>query len=206
MKRLTASFVAVACLCVCNVAESTQIVVTINTTGLAGTAAQLALDFVDGGSPPSNIVYVSGFSTNGSIGTSTSTGDVTGDLGATAFFGDTSLFNELLTALTLNSTLSFTFDASANPPSSGGIPDSFSVFLLDAVTGLPLFATTDPTGSDALLQFDLTNPGQLTLFDAPGGEATITLGSAPTAVPEPTTALLLVTGAAASIFRRRRRP
>ena len=185
--------------------EATPIVVTVNTAAIAGTAAQLAFDFIDGG-PPSNSVAISNFATDGTVGTSAATGDVSGSLPGTFTLSDAAFFNELLTNITLGTTLSFTFDATANAPGVSSVPDSFSFFLVDPASGLSLFPTTDPTGADALLQLDIVGgAGNLTPFTAPNGEATITVGAEPTAVPEPATLVLFLTGLGGALRCRRNR-
>jgi hypothetical protein len=118
-----------------------------------------------------------------------------GTLPGTVILTDSSFFNELRAALTLGTTLEFTFDATTI---GSGSPDEFSVFLLDAAGMLPLFTTTDPTGADALLVFDITGgPGDLMLFGAPGGEATINI------VPEPSSLILSALGLGMVTLRRR---
>ena len=48
-------------------------IVTVDTSTLAGTSAQIAFDFIDGG-PPSNTVTISGFTTDGTLGNPVPTG------------------------------------------------------------------------------------------------------------------------------------
>lgn len=202
MRVVAPSLIVSAVLLVASAVEGSPIVITVHTDPISGVSAQLALDVIDGG-PPANTVTVSGCLTDGAVGTSVATGGVTGTLGGIVHLSDSTLFNELLTNITLNTVLLFAFDSTGNGTLSGSLPDSFSIVLLDPVTGLALFPTTDPTGSDALLQFDIGGGG-LTLFGAPGGEASIRTGVAtPAAVPEPTTLILVLTGVALSTRQRR---
>jgi hypothetical protein len=84
-------------------------------------------------------------------------------------------------------------------------PDSFSFFLLDdSLFPLPLFATTDPTGADALFIVDIdgTSGGNLQIFDSINTGVTWTV-TPPTAVPLPSTALLLGVGVLGWVAQRR---
>jgi hypothetical protein len=128
--------------------------VLIDTSAFAGMRAQLALDFIDGG-PPSNTVSISGFATDGTLGSQSAVGGVSGTLPGAVLLADTAFFNEILIDITPASLVSFVFTPSANGPDFGSLPDAFSVFLLDPDSGLSLIATLDPTGADSLLQFDI---------------------------------------------------
>ena len=54
---------------------------------LVGTAAQIAVDFIDGG-PPANTVTLAVFTTDGTLGANSTSGDVTGALPGTLTLGD----------------------------------------------------------------------------------------------------------------------
>jgi hypothetical protein len=192
-----------ALLCVSIPAYAVPITISVDTTALAGTSAQLAFDFIDGDGP-SNSVTVTGFSTDGVLGAASATGGVSGTLPGVVTLTDTDFFNELLTGLVLGTTLSFTFDTTAN---AGSSPDQFSVFLLDAGGSASLFPTIDPTGADALLAFDIDAAGTLALFNAVDGRVLVTQTgpSVPTTVPEPTTLMLVGAGAVMVASRLRRR-
>jgi hypothetical protein len=185
-------------------AAASPISITIDTSTIAGTAAQLALDFVDGGSP-SNSVTVSDFVTDGTLGAPSTSGGVSGSLPGTVTLDDTSFFNELLTPIVLGSAISFTFDTTAN---GGVVPDEFSVFLLNDAGTQTLFPTTDPSGADALLTFDITGtPGALSLFAGVNGEATVRAVEPVSEVPEPATLTLSALGIGlVRIARRRNSP
>lgn len=194
------TLLALTVLCLSQVAQAAPITISIGTTALQGTLAQLAFDFIDADGP-SNSLTISGFTTDGTLGAASSTGGVSGALPGTVTLTDTDFFNELLTSIVLGTTLSFTFDTTMN---GGAPPDQFSVFLLDSAAAFPLFSTTDPTGADALLAFDIDAVGTLSLFSATGGEVVVTQGAPPTSVPEPTTLSLVVAGSAMlAAFRRR---
>ncbi len=176
--------------------------VNVDTSSLLGTFAQLAFDLIYG-SGPSNTVTISGFSSDGILGSVFPTGLVSGALPATVTLADSSssFFNEYLTDLTLGTTFSFTLDSTTNGPDSTSIPDALSVFLLDPSSGLPLFATSDPTGADSLftLNIDGTPEGDLGVYTA---TVSATPGSGgPNAAPEPRTSILLAGGLAFLIWR-----
>lgn len=135
-------------------AQAVAYKVSNDTSGLSGTVAQLALDFIDGG-PSSNSVSVGDFATDGTLGGAVSVGGVAGTLPGAVTLTDSAFFNESLTDITLENTLSFVFTPSANSPDPGSLPDAFTAYLLDVVSGLPLFDTTDPSGASALFQFDI---------------------------------------------------
>lgn len=177
--------------------------VSIDTRLIGGTSTQVAFDFIDGGSP-SNTVVISGFVSDGSLGSQAAIGDVTGALPGTFTLGDSQFFNELLVGLTLGSTLVFHFEATANSPDAGSVPDSFSLFMLDLNTQLPLFPTSTPSGADALLQFDIDGSPP-SAYRALGGEVTITVAQVQQKVPEPGTFLLASLALAALACQRRRR-
>lgn len=179
--------------------------VSIDTSSYSGTVAQMAFDFIDGGSP-SNTVTISGFSTTGVLGGSSALGGVTGTLPAAVSLTDTEFFNEYLNGITLGTGISFTVALTSNAPESGSSPDAFSFFLLDPSKlseegfPLPLFATSDSTGADALFQIDITG----SLEGAVGNFHQDVSITEATPVPEPGTFLLLASGLAGSfIFRRR---
>jgi hypothetical protein len=180
--------------------------VDVDTSSLSDTSAQLAFDLIYGGGP-SNTVTISDFSTDGTLGTVFPTGLVSGTLPGAVTLTDSSLsfFNEYLTDLTLGTAFSFTLDATTNGPDSISVPDALSVFLLDRTSGLPLFTTSDPTGSDSLfiLNIDGTPRGDLGVYTATVA-ATADSGS-PSPVPEPKSELLVVSLLALLIIACRQR-
>lgn len=179
--------------------------VSIDPAPLGGAAFLIAFDFTDGG-PPSNSIAVGSFATDGALGSASTAGSVSGALPAGFTLSDGDFFNELLQGISGAGAISFEFAATANAPAAGSLPDTFAVFLLHPQSQLPLFATTDPSGSNALLTFQI-DPGfaePLTVYSAvPAGGAPVTWSV--TAVPEPSSLLLSLAGAAMllGIVRRR---
>jgi hypothetical protein len=117
----------------------------INTSALSGQQGLLAFDLIGGdGAVANNTAIVNNFSTNG----------VLDQPGQAVTLTDSLFFNEELKAITFGSFLSFTLQLTENHTAPGF--DQFSFFVLDAVSFLPLFGTTDSTGADALFAIDIT--------------------------------------------------
>lgn len=135
-------------------AFASSVLVTLDTSTLAGTSADLAFDLVDGGSP-ANAVTITKFTTDGTLGAVKTKGNVTGTLPGTVTLADTVFFSEYTQAATLGKSLSFVVSTTGNAPDPGSLPDGFSFFVLDHATGLPLVATTHPTGANALLLLNI---------------------------------------------------
>ncbi len=160
--------------------------VTVDTSALSGTTGSLAFDFLDGGTP-ANTVTLSDFTSDGTLGTSTPTGDVSGALPGTVTLGDSEFFNEYLQGFTFGGSLSFTFDTTGSPADPTSFPDAFSFFLLDS-SGMPVPTTSDPTGANALLLYNVGETDPLSIYSD-----TVRLGGGSNAVPEPNTLILIVT-------------
>jgi hypothetical protein len=177
-------------------AQASPVNIALNTSGFTGTSALLAFDLIDGGLP-ANTVTVFSFSTDGTLGSITLTGDVSGSLPGTVILGDTQFFNEYLQAIVLGTTINFSFNATDNfDPAS--LPDAFSFFLLDAATGLPLYATADPTGANALFQYDVGQSDPLHIYST-------TVTEIPNQAPEPGTSWLFAIGLLIAWVATRRR-
>ncbi|MBL8391585.1 MAG: NF038129 family PEP-CTERM protein [Candidatus Accumulibacter sp.] len=179
-------------------AQSAFYDVVMDTTGLSGSAAQLAVDLVDGDGTVNNTLSISGFTTDGSLGGVTLTGGASGSLSAGAGIADTDFFNEFLQGLTLGNSIRFRLDSSSNLAAGAAVPDRISVFLLDSA-GLPLVTTT--LLGDALFTLDLdgsadglldvtagTNPPLGLSVKVPDGRA-----------PEPGSDVLLLLGLAFAV-------
>jgi hypothetical protein len=130
--------------------------ITLDTSALSGTQAALTFDFIDGG-PPGNSISISNFTTDGTLGANSSTGSVTGTVATQLGMSDASFFNEQQQVLTLGSSVSFELDATTNLPAPGSLPDTFSLFLLDPSGIDSLVSTSDPTGADSLLTFQIND-------------------------------------------------
>jgi hypothetical protein len=76
---------------------------TLDTTALAGTTGQLALDVLDGGTP-SNTVTLSGLATDGVLGATATLGSVSVAWPGTVTLTDGDFFNEWLTEFTFGTT------------------------------------------------------------------------------------------------------
>lgn len=184
--------------------------VNINTSGFTGTLATLAFDFIDGDGIINNTVQISNFLPSGSYIPGALSGDASGTLNSTVFLGDNSLvINEFLQSITLGNSLQFHIETSNlfNPGSL--TPDSFAFFILDDSASLPLFATTDPLGSDALFTVDLTGANDgLSVFSAQRGSSRAlswTVQSSSVSVPTPGTLLLLAAGITGAYLSRKHR-
>lgn len=190
-----------AVLCITGwVAQAAPVLITVDTSQLAGTSGQFAFDLIDGGAP-ANTVTLRSFSGNATFGGSSATGGVVGGVASTVTLSDTSFFNEYVLNLVFGSTFSFVLDASANA-TTGFAPDAFSLFALDS-TGVPLGISTDPTGANSLFLLNIGDAQGLQLFDST--VVNITAQAEPVGtVPEPGSALLVAIGLFALFFFARR--
>lgn len=186
--------------------SATEVVtIQLDTTLWQGSAAELALDFTGYGAP-SNIIDITSFQTDGTLGTQTPSGIEVGTLPGTVTMQTlpSSFFNEDLANITLGSYIYFQFDARVNVGPSGAFPDEFSFFLLDS-SGNPLVTTTDPTGADAIATIDLTG-GSNPFATSYSSNVTLTQGVAPlagSAAPEPATWTLIACAGALFAFWKR---
>ncbi|MFO1433225.1 MAG: NF038129 family PEP-CTERM protein [Candidatus Competibacteraceae bacterium] len=169
-------------------ASATTLQVTLDSSALAGTSAQLAFDLTNGDGVTNNTVTI------------TATGGV---LSGTWTLSDTLFFNELLLPITLgNPPLSLTLTLTDNYDPSGSAPDQFALFLLDSTASTPLFGTSDPTGANALFVVDLGVAGGLQSYQATDIPSPATWTVINAAIPEPSVLLLFATGLLGLICRR----
>ena len=167
--------------------------VTMDTSALNGTPASLVFDFIDGDSLV-NSVTISDFAGDGVYDPTAAMtfGDVTGALNTSAVLGDSSGFSELLQPIVLGDALSFML-ALSDQFSGVDLPDRLTLFLLDQSGSFPLYATSDPSGSDALLAIDLGGGAARAVIYLPTGPGGAIV-EANAAVPEPPIWSLCVLG------------
>ena len=170
-------------------AHALSIGFTLDTSSLFGTNANLAFDFIDGAGVNNNTAIISNFLTNGTLGSASSLGGVSGSLATSLNITDTVFFNELLQGINLGNSLSFTLDLTSN--FAGGIPDAFSFFILNDAA-LSSLVTTDLLG-DALFTTDIngTVGGILSVASLTNPNIGVT---ASLQLPEPDSLLLLMSG------------
>jgi hypothetical protein len=201
---LVAGGLAVSLLFSAGGVHATAFDVTVDSTSLNGSMALLAFDFIDGG-PPGNTVNLSTPLSNGTQGSTSTTGNVTGTGPWTFSDAGNSFFNELLVTFNpMGSALSFSFSTTDNSPDLGSFPDAFSFFVLDSVSLLPLIATNAPGGSDALFELDIIGQGSQSLSVFTPNQAGFSIQvTRSQGVPEPGSLALLIAGVTALLGRRR---
>ena len=179
-------------------AFATPINVSIDTAAISGTEALLTFDLFDFDGVSNNSAVVLAFSTDGTLGSAATTGDVSGSLPGTVTISDTVGVGELLQGIILGSSIAFVLDLTTN--FAGGQPDSFSLFLLDPATSFSLVDTN--LLGDALFTADIVGSPQGLSLSVSGGN-TPDVGVSAAVVPEPSTFTLMALGLAAIFWRAR---
>jgi hypothetical protein len=177
--------------------------VAINTGAVSGGNGSLVFDFVTNNPGGNfNTVQILNFATDGTLGLpQTQGGLVSGDLilganpAAFTTIESSFAFNELLLPYSqFGTSTTFSLNISELAPQLG-IPDEFSLFLLDG-NGIPLFPTSDPLGANSLLTVDITGAvgGVVNVFSPAtlsGQNIQITAPGTPVSgTPEPSSLLL----------------
>jgi hypothetical protein len=177
--------------------------VTIDTTPINLDSGFLALDFIGGTPVAGNVVDISHFSSDATLGSVTLTGAASGNLvNGTGKLDDSQFFNELLQGVTFGRTVSFSLSFTTNVV-SGGTPDNFAFYLLDA-TENP-YATDDPSGADSLFDINI-NASTLSPSVYTSNFATVSITpTSTTTTPEPATLWLLLPAVCALAKRHTRR-
>jgi len=178
---------------------ASPIQVTVDTSSLSGLGI-IAFDFTDGGPPP-NSVTISGFASDGALGSACVTHDlVTCDSASTLTDGPVTLddsvfsFTEYRQSITFGNSFSFLFDTSGNAADTetGSQPDGFSLYLLDQDAAFSLVETSDPGGALFVYAIGADNP--LQVFTP--------LVQLPSAAPEPGALALCFAGLLGLALRR----
>jgi len=183
--------------------------VSIDTTGLNGTAGGLAFDLLSGDNlTPNNTVLVNSFVTDGTLvaGANTNQGSATGSLPGTLTLQD-SAFSESFRGHTFGSSLSYMLSLTTNYAGSGA-PDEFSFFLTDPSNSGLVVHTSDPSGADALFIIDIdgSSQGALTVFTpTTSGVSYSVRASSPASTPEPSSLIPVGVSVGWLLFRARRR-
>lgn len=202
-----AALAASVVLCAGLPAQGATLDVSVSTAGLSGVTGELVFDFTDGGPPP-NSVMVQDFMTDGTLGSSSSTGSVAGALPGTVTLSDASIFSEFVAGFTFANAISFRLTTTDNAPAPGSSPDEFSLFLRDSSGMNSLITTNDPTGLNTLLTFDIDGSpgGSPTVFDvsSPNGVSASIMAASVTGVPEPGAFVLVAFGAAGLLVLKKR--
>lgn len=128
-----------------------------DTRYLAGTHGSLIFDFISGNNTTANSVILSNFSSDGQLGIVTSQGDSTGNLHSTVNI-DTknALLNELAQSFVFGNKLSFVMNFTQNAADISNTPDSFAFYFLNS-SAISMPNTTDPTGNNAIFQYNITD-------------------------------------------------
>lgn len=137
-------------------ADTAVFEITVNTTPLAGQPGFVAFDFVDGDSQPNNAVTVEAFAGDVALAELVLSGDADGALiPGPLVLGDAQFFNSARQEVVFATTMSFRLEVSSEGPHLP-FPDAFAFFLLDDQQRP--FASTDPTGADALFVLEIDGP------------------------------------------------
>lgn len=213
MKRIPIIFLFAAAL------ASADTVFTLDTTPLQSSGAgpfTLDFQFIDGNGTGdgNNTVTLTDFDFGGgsvALAAGYPIGGVTVGSGPFSItMTDSSFFNEVQFLLTPGTQISFSFATTLNQDAAA--PDAFTLAILDGTASE--IATTNPNFNDSFIELDLpTSSSDLsTILSGSADGASVDL-SAPTqgsegspgSVPEPGSAVLLLTGLAAIVRRGRAR-
>ena len=161
--------------------------VTVDTSTLNGQTGWLDFQFNAGdASAPAATATLAAFNSDGGIlSSATPTGDVTGSLGSTLVLGNSQSFNDWLQGVTFGSMLSFSVNLDTPIPNASGVGTAFSLSLYDSSYNSLL---ADPNWGAALV-LNVNDNGTVEVL---AQTAPVVLSTSP--VPEPKTALLLLSG------------
>jgi hypothetical protein len=184
--------------------------VVLDTIAFVGRNARLVFSLTNGDTGANAMVQISQFTTNGSVGTtSTTRGNVIGSLDTAILLDDRSAMvtQYVQTDAVLGTQLSFhlkTTDLHAAPDKPY---DAFTFHVLNAQAKTPIVATSDPTRANAVFVLELgrDDPSRrLTLFQRDLYQSIYSWSATVTPVPEPaaTAAAIAACGALALLRRQ----
>jgi hypothetical protein len=195
-----------ATLCSCFVgiasADSVTYVISVNTSSIAGTSGSLDFQFNPGAMSQTADAQVLGFTSNGSLGAATTTGDVGGTLPGTVSFDNGTAFNDYFTGFTYGSTLTFDVSlfgpalTSPNGTSASGSSFAFSMFS-DSAGTIPTLTSDTTDGFAETIDVNLNGTTTLKNFSNE-----TSAGLLMTTTPEPATLLLTAVGLAGIVTLR----
>jgi len=178
---------------------STSLQATVDTSSIAGQTGWLDFQFNPADfNAPSAATTITAVNSNGTLLSSvTASGDVSGNLGSALVLGNSQAFNDWLQGFTFGNSLSFLFNIDVPLTNTSGSGTAFSLslydsafnsLLADSIWGAALVVNANDNGSTDIL----------------GQSAQVSL-STPSAVPEPQTLSLFLTGLGLLGLRRYRK-
>lgn len=191
-------------------AASITYAVHVDTGALAGTQGYLDLQFLPGGADAlAATARVTAFNPYDATFAPTAdlVGDASGLLPGDATLGNGQGFNDLFQGVTFGQQFWFLLTLAGDALSPSAPPLSGTAFslLLFGSDGFTPLLTVDPDGRIAALQIGPTGQVGVQTFAQVTGASPVATVEEVTAVPEPTTLLLVGSGVMALIVRRRRR-
>lgn len=184
--------------------------VVLDTIALSGRNARIVFNLTNGDTGANALVQISQFTTNGSVGTtSTARGNVIGSLDTAILLDDRSAMTTqyVQTDAVLGTQLSFhvkTTDLHAAPDKPH---DAFSFHVLNGQAKTPLVATSDPTRANAVFFLELGHTDsakRLTLFQRDLYQSIYSWSATVTPVPEPAATAAAVATIGALVLLRRK--
>lgn len=172
--------------------------VTIDTSSIAGTSGSLDFQFNPGALVTQTAdLQIQSFASDGTLGASVLTGDVSGTLPATVSFDNGTVFNDYFTGFTYGDTISFLVNLSGpavtSPDGTSTSGSSFAFSMFSDSAGTVPVLTSDLLDGFALTA-DVNLDGSTTLTNDSSQLTVTTVG--PVTAPEPGTIPLLGLGLA----------